>query len=114
LESMGKHAMLKPSDGQEGVTLFVLQAVADSGPNACPPGIIGVGVGDELRDVRLPELGTEAVRALEVEDFPVWVVNDCEGRDFYAETVRSWRKNDLLHEGLRIHAETYEGEGGGM
>ena len=44
-ENMGKHAMLKPSDGLEGVKLFVLQAVAESGPNACPPGIIGVGVG---------------------------------------------------------------------
>ncbi len=44
-ENMGKHAMLKPADGLEGVKHFVLKAVADSGPNACPPGIIGVGVG---------------------------------------------------------------------
>ena len=43
-ENMGKHAMLKPADGIEGVKHFVLQAVAESGPNACPPGIIGVGV----------------------------------------------------------------------
>jgi len=44
-ENMGKHAMLKPADGLEGVKHFVLKAVAESGPNACPPGIIGVGVG---------------------------------------------------------------------
>ena len=44
-ENMGKHAMLKPADGLEGVKTFVLKAVAESGPNACPPGIIGVGVG---------------------------------------------------------------------
>jgi fumarate hydratase subunit alpha len=44
-ENMGKHAMLKPADGLEGVKHFVLRAVAESGPNACPPGIIGVGVG---------------------------------------------------------------------
>jgi fumarate hydratase subunit alpha len=44
-ENMGRHAMLKPADGIEGVKHFVLQAVAESGPNACPPGIIGVGVG---------------------------------------------------------------------
>jgi fumarate hydratase subunit alpha len=44
-ENMGRHAMLKPADGLEGVKRFVLQAVADSGPNACPPGIIGVGIG---------------------------------------------------------------------
>jgi fumarate hydratase subunit alpha len=44
-ENMGRHAMLKPADGLDGVKRFVLQAVADSGPNACPPGIIGVGIG---------------------------------------------------------------------
>lgn len=44
-ENMGKHAMLKPADGLEGVKSFVLRAVAESGPNACPPGIIGVGIG---------------------------------------------------------------------
>jgi fumarate hydratase subunit beta len=48
------------------------------------------------------ELGPEAIRAMEVEDFPVWVVDDCDGRDFYAETVRPWRKNELLPEELRI------------
>jgi fumarate hydratase subunit alpha len=44
-ENMGRHAMLKPSDGLEGVKAFVLRSVAEAGPNACPPGIIGVGVG---------------------------------------------------------------------
>jgi fumarate hydratase subunit alpha len=44
-ENMGRHAMLKPADGLDGVKHFVLKAVAESGPNACPPGIIGVGVG---------------------------------------------------------------------
>jgi fumarate hydratase subunit alpha len=44
-ENMGKHAMLKPADGLEGVKTFVLKGVAESGPNACPPGIIGIGVG---------------------------------------------------------------------
>ncbi|HCO02873.1 MAG TPA: fumarate hydratase [Actinobacteria bacterium] len=44
-ENMGRHAMLKPADGIEGVKAFVLRAVEESGPNACPPGIIGIGVG---------------------------------------------------------------------
>ena len=44
-ENMGRLGMLRPSDGLDGVKRFVLQAVAESGPNACPPGIIGVGVG---------------------------------------------------------------------
>ena len=64
--------------------------------------------------IAFPELGTEAVRVLEVEDFPVWVVNDCEGRDFYAETVKPWRKNDLLPEGLRTPTQFHEGDGGGI
>jgi fumarate hydratase subunit alpha len=44
-ENMGRHAMLKPADGLEGVVAFVLRAVEEAGPNACPPGIIGVGIG---------------------------------------------------------------------
>jgi hypothetical protein len=35
----------------------------------------------------------------------VWVVNDREGRDFYAETIRPWRRNELLPEELRLPAE---------
>jgi fumarate hydratase subunit beta len=64
--------------------------------------------------IAFPELGTEAVRAMEVEEFPVWVVNDSEGRDFYAETVKPWRKNELLPEGLRIPSDTSAGDGGGL
>ncbi|MFB3738263.1 MAG: fumarate hydratase [Candidatus Velamenicoccus archaeovorus] len=44
-ENKGRHAMLKPSDGLDGVTTFVLKAVAEAGPDACPPGIVGVGIG---------------------------------------------------------------------
>lgn len=44
-ENMSRHAMLKPVEGVEGVKRFVLRAVEEAGPNACPPGIIGVGVG---------------------------------------------------------------------
>jgi len=44
-ENKGRHAMLKPADGLEGVKAFVLKAVAEAGPDACPPGIIGVGIG---------------------------------------------------------------------
>jgi fumarate hydratase subunit alpha len=47
-ENMGKHAMLKPADGLEGVKTYILQAVAESGPNACPPGIIGVAIGGDF------------------------------------------------------------------
>jgi fumarate hydratase subunit beta len=50
--------------------------------------------------IAFEELGPEAIRQMQVEDFPVWVVNDCEGRDFYAEAVAPWRKDDLLPEGF--------------
>jgi fumarate hydratase subunit beta len=55
--------------------------------------------------IAFEDLGPESIRAMEVEDFPVWVINDCAGRDFYAETVRPWRKNELLPEELRLPAE---------
>ena len=37
--------MLKPADGIEGVKNAVLTAVSDAGPNACPPMVVGVGIG---------------------------------------------------------------------
>lgn len=55
--------------------------------------------------IAFPELGPEAIRVMEVEDFPVWVVNDCEGRDFYSQAVAPWRKNELLPEEFRLPAQ---------
>ena len=44
-ENMSRIFMLKPADGIEGVKNAVLTAVKDAGPNACPPMVVGVGVG---------------------------------------------------------------------
>ena len=44
-ENMSRVFMLKPSDGIEGVKEAVLTAVNDAGPNACPPMVVGVGIG---------------------------------------------------------------------
>lgn len=44
-ENMSRVFMLKPSDGIEGVKNAVLTAVKDAGPNACPPMVVGVGIG---------------------------------------------------------------------
>jgi len=44
-ENMSRIFMLKPADGMEGVKNAVLTAVKDAGPNACPPMVVGVGVG---------------------------------------------------------------------
>lgn len=47
-ENMSRVFMLKPADGVEGVKASVLQAVKDAGPNACPPMVIGVGLGGDF------------------------------------------------------------------
>lgn len=44
-ENMSKVYMLKPADGIEGVKEAILSAVKDAGPNACPPLVVGVGIG---------------------------------------------------------------------
>lgn len=44
-ENMSRVFMLKPADGIEGVKNAILTAVKDAGPNACPPMVVGVGVG---------------------------------------------------------------------
>ena len=44
-ENMSRVFMLKPADGIEGVKDAILTAVKDAGPNACPPKVIGVGIG---------------------------------------------------------------------
>ena len=44
-ENMSKIFMLKPADGIEGVKRAILESVEQAGPNACPPMVIGVGIG---------------------------------------------------------------------
>lgn len=44
-ENMSRVFMLKPADGIEGVKKAILTAVNDAGPNACPPMVVGVGIG---------------------------------------------------------------------
>ncbi len=47
-ENMSKIFMLKPSQGIEGVKKAILDTVKDAGPNACPPMIVGVGIGGDF------------------------------------------------------------------
>ncbi len=44
-ENMSRVFMLKPADGIEGVKRSIIQSVKDAGPNACPPIVVGVGIG---------------------------------------------------------------------
>ena len=50
-ENMSRIAMLKPSDGLEGVKNFVLETVRIAGPNPCPPIVIGIGIGGNFDKV---------------------------------------------------------------
>jgi len=52
-ENMGQLRMLPPSAGWEGAKKFIVEAVAAAGPNACPPLLIGVGVGGNFDKVAL-------------------------------------------------------------
>lgn len=64
-ENMSRVFMLKPADGYDGVKKAVLQAVLDAGPNACPPMIVGVGIGGTFEKCAL--LAKQALtRPLEV------------------------------------------------
>ncbi len=64
-ENMSRIAMLRPSDGVEGVKRFVLDAVEQAGANPCPPVVVGVGIGGTFdkaallaKKALLRELGT--------------------------------------------------------
>lgn len=58
-ENRSRLAMLKPSDGQAGVEHFILETVRIAGPQACPPFIVGVGIGGDFE--RVAELAKEAL-----------------------------------------------------
>ena len=73
-ENMSRVFMLKPADGIEGVKNAILTAVKDAGPNACPPMVIGVGVGGTFEKCALmakEALTREAGSHSEIE----WVKN---------------------------------------
>ena len=44
-ENMSRIAMLRPSDGLQGIKEFVVKTVEEAGPNPCPPIVVGVGIG---------------------------------------------------------------------
>lgn len=52
-ENTSRLAMLRPADGIEGVRRFVIDTAAKAGPNACPPLVIGVGIGGTFDQVAL-------------------------------------------------------------
>ena len=59
-ENMSRIFMLKPSDGIEGVKKVIIDAVIEAGPNACPPMVVGVGIGGTFEKCAL--LAKEALQ----------------------------------------------------
>ena len=52
-ENMSRLAMLKPADGIDGVKRFILETVENAGANACPPYVVGVGIGGDFEQCAL-------------------------------------------------------------
>ena len=52
-ENMSRIFMLKPADGMEGAKEAILSSVKEAGPNACPPVVVGVGIGGTFEKVAL-------------------------------------------------------------
>lgn len=84
-ENMSQIKMLKPSDGIEGVKDFVMQVVETAGPNACPPMVIGVGIGGSFdkapllaKQAMIREIGThnKDERYASLEDELLQKIND--------------------------------------
>ena len=75
-ENMSRVFMLKPADGIEGVKAAILTAVKDAGPNACPPMVVGVGIGGTFE--KCAEMAKHALTRNLEEDSPVEYVRDLE------------------------------------
>lgn len=75
-ENMSRVFMLKPADGIEGVKEAILTAVRDAGPNACPPMVIGVGIGGTFEKCAL--MAKHALTRNLKEESPVPYVRELE------------------------------------
>ena len=75
-ENMSRVFMLKPADGIEGVKEAILTAVKDAGPNACPPMVVGVGIGGTIE--KCAYLAKKALTRDLNEESPVEYVRNLE------------------------------------
>lgn len=71
-ENMSRVFMLKPAEGEEGVKNAILTAVKEAGPNACPPMVVGVGIGGTFEKCAL--MAKEAlIRPINIHSEIPWV-----------------------------------------
>lgn len=106
-ENMSRVFMLKPADGLEGVKNAILTAVRDAGPNACPPMVIGVGIGGTFE--KCTEMAKHALtRNISEKPETVWV------RELEEEMLQTVNKLGIGPGGLggritalAVNVETY-------
>ena len=106
-ENMSKIYMLKPADGEEGVKNAILSAVKDAGPNACPPMVVGVGIGGTFEKCAF--LAKKALtRAVDTHSDIEWV------KDMEIEMLQKINKTGIGPGGLggsttalAVNIETY-------
>ena len=75
-ENMSRIFMLKPADGIEGIKNAILTAVEDAGPNACPPMVVGVGIGGTFE--KCAEMAKHALTRNVTERSEISYVKDLE------------------------------------
>lgn len=75
-ENMSRVFMLKPADGIEGVKNAILEAVKEAGPNACPPMVVGVGIGGTFEKCAI--MAKQALTRPVDEHFSIPYVKDLE------------------------------------
>ena len=91
-ENMSRVFMLKPADGIEGVKHAILTAVKDAGPNACPPMVVGVGIGGTFEKCAL--LAKQALTRPVDEHSDIPYVKDLEEEMLSKNRTGRTRRND--------------------
>ena len=75
-ENVSRLVMLKPADGLEGVKQVILDTVREAGPNACPPVVVGVGIGGNFE--KCAEMAKQALTRELYEESPIPYVRELE------------------------------------
>ena len=103
-ENMSRVFMLKPADGAEGVKNAVIEAVKDAGPNACPPIVVGVGIGDSCKKSTYQKYNRGLFFTTYPADGTGITANDQSVRN---RTGRSWRFHNCTCSQYRNLPNTY-------
>jgi hypothetical protein len=103
---MSRIYMMKPADGMEGAKDAILQTVAEAGPNACPPFVIGVGIGGTFEKAAL--LAKKALTRSVGEPSPLPHIREMEEELGVQLLTRTNRNVRLTQEGMRLRRRAQE------